>query len=229
MSEVTEVHAIVEGSTEQLFIQRMIAPHLAASNVIITPMLITKPGQKGGDVKFSRAKNDIERHLKQRNDTYVTTFVDYYGTKKDWPGLDLSPEEQQTLTTSKKAARANTATQERVTELYGAFAAQRRFIPYMAMHEFEALLFSSTSILADALEIDKAILDSILTECGTPEDINNAPTTAPSKRLNSISGRFKKTTTGIAVAERIGLPTIRAQCPLFNDWLTRLENLPPLS
>ncbi len=40
---------------------------------------VSKPGQKGGDVKFVKVRNDIIRHLKQREDTIVTLFLDYYG------------------------------------------------------------------------------------------------------------------------------------------------------
>jgi len=39
-----------------------------------------------------------------------------------------------------------------------------------------------------------------------------------------LSKRFKKITTGIAVAREIGLEKIREYCPIFNDWLTVLEN-----
>lgn len=87
MSNSVEVVAIVEGKTEEIFIKQIIQPHLAAMGIYITPILVSKPGQKGGDVKFARVKNDIERHLKQRSDTYLTLLVDYYGIKPDWPGI----------------------------------------------------------------------------------------------------------------------------------------------
>jgi hypothetical protein len=54
---------------------------------VIVATQITKPGQKGGDVRFERVKKDLGMHLKQRPDTYVTLFVDYYGIKSDWPSL----------------------------------------------------------------------------------------------------------------------------------------------
>ncbi len=49
----------------------------------MTPIMISKPGQKGGDVKFARVKNDIGLYLKQGSDTLLTLFVDYYGIKKE--------------------------------------------------------------------------------------------------------------------------------------------------
>lgn len=67
MSKFIEVVAIVEGRTEQVFIERVLSPYLANKNIFMTATQITKPGQKGGDVKFSRAEKDISRFLKQRS------------------------------------------------------------------------------------------------------------------------------------------------------------------
>lgn len=65
-----------------------------------------------------------------------------------------------------------------------------------------------------------------LDECGEPEAINNSPQTAPSKRLdNWCDGKFKKTTTGIAIAEEIGISTLREKYRVFNAWLNQLEAL----
>ena len=76
MSNIIEIVAIVEGPTEQVFIRDILAPYLWSGGIFISPIIVTKPGQKGGDVKFSRVKNDIEKHLKQRQDTYLTLFID---------------------------------------------------------------------------------------------------------------------------------------------------------
>ena len=82
MSDYIEVIAIVEGKTEQVFVESVLQPYLAQQNIFISATQVSKPGQKGGDVRFSRVSRDIERHLKQRPDTYVTTLVDYYGIKE---------------------------------------------------------------------------------------------------------------------------------------------------
>lgn len=226
MNNFTEIMAVVEGPTEKIFIEKLVAPHLASSNIFIQPMIISKSGQNGGDVKFSRAKNDIEKHLKQRSDTFVTLFIDYYGTKNDWPGILLTENEQQALSPTEKAARVNNATLETVIELYPDARADIRFIPFIAMYEFEALLFSEPHTLASKLDLQPEKIQEILTECGSPENINNSPHTSPSKRLDSLTtNRFKKTTTGIAIAQTIGLTGIRSKCPLFDSWLSKLEAL----
>ena len=87
------------------------------------------------------------------------------------------------------------------------------------MYEFEALLFSDSKILADKLQVSKKQIDDILRECGEPENISDSPTSAPSKRLETLSQRFKKTTTEITIAKDIGLQAIRDNCPIFNEWI----------
>lgn len=222
MSEYIEIVALVEGKTEQIFILDMVSPHLASKGIFMTPIQISKPGQKGGDVKFPRVQNDIGMHLKQRGDTYLTIFVDYYGINNEWPGLTEAKGEK---TPAAKAAQVNAATKSMVNDLFECFDSDRRFIPYIAMYEFEALLFSGPDQLAEQLQVPQKSIDLILEQCGEPEKINDSQHTAPSKRLEKLTPRFKKTSTGIAVAKAIGLPKIRERCPIFNGWLTEIEGL----
>jgi hypothetical protein len=42
----------------------------------------------------------------------------------------------------------------------------KRFIPYIEMHEFEALLFSDATILADKINVSINQIQSILTDYG---------------------------------------------------------------
>ena len=223
MSNCVEIVAIVEGKTEEIFIKDILQPYLAAKSIFITPIIVSKPGQKGGDVKFAKVKNDIERHLKQRSNTYLTLFVDFYGIKSDWPGVT---DAEIISGPKRKAELVNQATMEKVVEHFGEQNAERRFIPYIAMYEFEALLFSDPSVLARKLQVDESKIVSIIKECGEPENIDNSPATAPSKRLESLSRRFKKTTTGIAILKETGLTAIREKCPIFDGWVTTLESIP---
>lgn len=222
MSRCIEIMAIVEGKTEEMFINSLLAPYLGEKNIFMYATQVSKPGQKGGDVKFARVKNDLGLHLKQRSDTYVTTLVDYYGVK-EWPGIDaVGPQ----ATPAQIAETVNGATKTKVVGLFEDQRADYRFIPYMAIHEFESLLFSDSTILAGELNIDQEEVDSVLDECGEPEAINNSPQTAPSKRLDTWSnGKFPKTTTGIAIAREIGIPAMRAMCPLFDGWLATFESI----
>ncbi|MCK5146969.1 DUF4276 family protein [bacterium] len=220
MSNFINIVVIVEGKTEEIFIKDILAPYLAKNNIFMTPIIISKPGQKGGDVRFSRAFNDIEKHLKQRSNTYISLFVDYYGIKGDWPGIDSA--KSKTIPTE-IAKIINDATQKAVDSKLCDYDSERRFIPNIIVHEFEALLFSDSGELARQLNVNKKDILIILEECGEPEKINDSSKTAPSKRLNHLYKRYKKTSTGIVIARAIGVERMREQCVVFDNWLQVIE------
>ncbi|HAS83065.1 MAG TPA: hypothetical protein DCS43_10440 [Verrucomicrobia bacterium] len=222
MSNPLAVTIIVEGLTELLFVKDVLAPHLAAKGVFITPIILSKPGQKGGDVRFVRVKNDIARHLKQRQDSYVSLLVDYYGIGHDWPGLDsVTPGSSPNDIASTICQATQAAIDADLTE----YRSDKRFVPHISIHEFEALLFSEPAILAKSLGVDREKIDAIIEECGEPEAIDHSSQTSPSKRIEGLHSRFKKTSNGVAIARAIGIEKMRSKCPVFNGWLERLESL----
>jgi hypothetical protein len=119
----------------------------------------------------------------------------------------------------------NQATAEQVQQLFPEQNQSSRFIPYVSMYEIEALYFSDPTCLAEKLGVDQRHIDAILVECEEPEKINDHSTKAPSKRLETLSDRFKKTSTGIAIAIEMGIDKMREECPLFDSWLKKLESL----
>jgi len=215
---------LTEGATESKFVKVILAPYLADRQIYALPTMLAKRGQKGGDVKFARAINDIGNHLKQRSDIYVTTFVDYYRLNKDWPGLAAAKSKKEP---AQIADTLNEATKTAILQEYGELNAAKRFIPYVAVHEYEALLFSSPDILAKELKVKESDILRIINECGEPEKINDSVHTAPSKRIISLCPKYEnmKTITGVAAAKAIGVEKMREKCPVFNRWLTSLENL----
>jgi hypothetical protein len=224
MNNIVEVMVLVEGQTEQTFITSLLAPYirdLTKQKIFLIPM---QPGKHGGDVRFERYKRDIGIHLKQRADTYVTLMVDYYGIK-DWPGLE---ESKQQATHLRKAEVINQKTSKEVQEHFSEQNRECRFIPYVSMHEIEALYFSDPASIAQTMNIKEAEIKDILHKCGEPEAINDSPKTAPSKRLEKLSKSFVKTTTGITIAKSVNIQRMRKCCPLFNEWVTKIENLKPL-
>ena len=222
MNSHVAVTVIVEGQTELIFVKDVLAPYLGAKNLFMTPIVLSKPGQKGGDVRFVRAKRDIAAHLKQRKDTYVSLLVDYYGMGPDWPGLEAA---RQGARPKDISAAICQETQAAIDKELAEYRSNARFVPYISVHEFEALLFSDAAILATALEVDQNRVKAVIEKCGEPEAIDNSPQTAPSKRIEQLRSRFKKTTDGIAIAKRIGIDKMRSQCPLFDEWVSRLESL----
>ena len=87
MSKAVNVMIVGEGASEQNFVDQVLAPYLAVKGIYLRATQISKKGEKGGDVKFSRARRDVINFLKQRENLIVSTFVDYYGVK-EWPGLE---------------------------------------------------------------------------------------------------------------------------------------------
>lgn len=224
MSRFVEVMVVAEGASEQNFVREVLAPYMASRNIFMEAVQITKKGQKGGDVKFTRVRQDVVNFLKQRTDLYVSTFVDYYGVK-EWPGLEAvrslhvpSPEDI--------ARGMNEPAVADVEKVLPDCPVKARYIPFTAIHEFEALLFSDVGILADELGIDADLPGRALAECGSPERINTGYETAPSRRLLEwTDGRYAKASRGIAIARSIGIDKMRQACPNFNAWLCALERL----
>ena len=224
MSEPVHVAVICEGATERIFVETLLSPHFFTIGIYLTPTLITKKGQKGGDVKFDRLCKDLENHLNHGHNRCVTTFFDFYGLKGDWPGYE---EAKMQKTPADKQSVIIQIVMEAVVRRFGVLRADRRFLPYFSMHEIEALYFSCPDTVAQCLGIKPASVRYILDECGEPEAINHDELSSPSHRLNNLTvmGEFKKTTTGIAIAQVIGLQKMREQCPLFHSWIRSIEML----
>ena len=220
---MSEVVVIVEGQTEQTFIRDVLAPEMGRQNIFISAALIGKPGQKGGNIRFTRALEDISLFLQQRPNTVVTTMFDYFGIDSKWPGRKIASEK---TTASEKASFIEAATFDAVRrKLSKTDRLEQRFIPYIAMHEFEALLFSSPAILSEKIEVAQSSIDKIINECGEAEEINNNPKTAPSKRILKLRPAYKKILTGKSIAKATGIETMRCKCPHFNSWLERLSQI----
>lgn len=222
MSRYCQAIAIVEGTTEQKFVEQVLGPYLAQKGVYISATQVSKKGQKGGDVKFDRVKQDIVNHLKARCDSIVTMMLDYYGIVA-WPGLDcIKPN----FTPSQIENVLVRATIEEIKKLVPKINVEKRFYPFFMVHEFETLLFSDVAILSKRLGVDKMKIDATLKQFrGEIEQINNSRATAPSKRIEERMPSFKKTVNGIVIAEEIGIESMRVASPLFNDWVTQFEAL----
>ena len=227
MSSV-DVYIVVEGPAEQTFVRDVLAPHMAQKRIYMHPVLIGKPGHKGGDVRFVRAKSDIGNFLKQRSDTFISTMFDYFRIDSSWPGKEKALQQissGSTLTASHKAEILEAATHNEIKRSFPGHNSENRFIPYIEMHEFEALLFSDAYILAEMTEIDVSQLLKIIEGFDNPEEINDDPAKAPSKRLCALTRGYRKVAMGKTVSEAIGIQAIRSKCPHFDHWLTKLEEL----
>jgi hypothetical protein len=95
------------------------------------------------------------------------------------------------------------------------------------LHEFEGLLFSDPAAFARGInQLNLAgQLQSIRQGFPTPEDIDDSPITAPSKRVLQLCPSYRKVLNGTQAAAAVGINTMRRECPHFRNWLDRLEQL----
>lgn len=214
-----QIKITVEGQTEERFVKWLLAPYLKARGLNMQPVLmlnsLVRRSRGGwGNGNYQVFKAGIMPLLKAYPLHFHTTLVDYYGLAQDWPRY--------------AQALALPTVYERVHALEAAFAADvnhPNLIPYIQVHEFEALLFSRADLMDDYLETEGAFTQMRAEFSQNPEFINNSRATAPSKRILSLRPSYKKTVDGLLLAQSMGIEAMRQACPHFNDWLTRLEGL----
>jgi hypothetical protein len=68
----------------------------------------------------------------------------------------------------------------------------------------------------------KDSLQGIRDQFETPEDINDSPLTAPSKRVELLIPGYQKPLSGTLAALEVGIEAILAECPNFRRWIGRL-------
>jgi len=224
---MTRINLVVEGPTEEQFINQVLSPYFAKRGIyMVTHCVVTssRHGTKGGVSTFQKIQNDVLNWLQQDTTAWVSTMFDLYGLPITFPGYAqahrlTNPYDQVhhlerdwlTLTQRNKGGRVH-------------------FIPYIQLHEFEALLFSAVEPLVEGLTFYKeapqlaTTIQNILAQFNNnPELINNSLQTAPSKRLESMCSSYRKKLNGLLIAQDIGIETMRTRCLHFNHWLEQLE------
>lgn len=222
----------VEGQTEETFVNEIVAPHLYNYGYEkVSARLLGNARQRdyrGGVKPWGEVRTDILNHLREDSGCLATTMVDYYALPqsgaKAWPGRGMAG----SLPFPQKAATVQRALLEDICEELGGSFNSDRFIPYVMMHEFEGLLFSDCTRFGQGIGRPELIpqLQEIRNAFTTPEEINDSPLTAPSKRVKALVPGYEKPLFGTLAVLEIGVDTIRAECPHFRSWLERLEAWP---
>ena len=129
---------ICEGPTEQAFCKTNLQQHFQAKGIYIQTPLIKH--SRGGLVKWSILKQQIETHLRTDISAFVTTFIDYYGiySKYSFPNWQESEKIQDR---NLRMENLEKGMYEDLDQKFG-----HRFIPYLQLHEFEGLLFNYINI-----------------------------------------------------------------------------------
>ncbi len=215
------VSIFVEGQTEESFVLDVLYPYLIPKEICVVPIISmsseTPAGVhfKGGIGPFDKVERQIKRLLLDTHSSLVTTMIDFYGLNgKGFPGWDNRP----IGTPYRQVTHVEAAFSQRIDH--------RRFLPYLALHEFEALLFVDPAAILrefpgnppEQLQQLVAVKEAF----ASPEEINHEH--PPSKRILEIVPNYDKTF-GSLIAVTIGLNDIRAACPHFDGWLKEIEKL----
>lgn len=220
-----DVLVVVEGKTEQAFINDQLALALVSRGVRVRARLLGNPGHKGGYLGTQRLLNDVTVVLKQRPGLVCSTMFDYYGLPGDFPGRsDIGPG----MSAQQKAECIESQLAARVSGEMSTGFNPARFVPYVQMHEFEALLFSAPSRLPEALpemNLPNDALQTMRDRFVTPEEINDKRDSSPSHRILQVVPDYRKAFHGPLAARAIGLECMRRECKHFNAWVTALESL----
>ena len=203
----------VEGPTEEEFIKRVLAVHLRSHGVEPTPILLGRARGRygGGNVSIDRLVPELV-HL-HRSFNSVTSFVDFYGFQHKG-NMNVEELEEQLA--------------QRVGKEVGQGWNPEKVIPYVQRHEFEGLLFSDVNAFGTAINAPQEAVDELRNIRGeflTPEDINDNRNTSPSKRIQQVINTYDKFVHGPIIALATGLKVIRAECPRFAKWISKLESL----
>ena len=203
---------VVEGQTEQSFVNRVLVAPLWQRRIDATAALIGRGGgrQGGGHV-------NVDRLAKTMSELYwsfdaVTSLVDFYGFERKG---------------SASVEDLETKIRDRIhTQIHRDWD-ERKVVPYVQRHEFEALLFTDVAAFSsiDVGEEGIGRLQDVRSKFATPEDINDHTATAPSKRILQVVPHYNKVVQGTIVAAQIGLDKMRSACPRFRAWLAQLEAL----
>ena len=227
------VHVLCEGQTEQGLVEEVLKPYLMANGITsVKSVLVTtnkKKNARGGLVTYQHAFDDLSIMLKSHTDGeyerhIFTTMFDLYALPDDFPGYAESH--------SVVDRYSRVASFERA--FYDAIGS-KRFVPYIQLHEYEALVFCGLDYLPlmyKGCERDIERLKSELAIVRNPELVNDSPESAPSKRIikavegnNRAHFNYDKPKAGKFVAQKVGIEALRARCPHFNGWIEKLLDI----
>ncbi|MDR4508280.1 MAG: DUF4276 family protein [Candidatus Brocadiaceae bacterium] len=182
---MNELVVIAEGETEQTFVRDQLAAHLALYGTTVWAVLPGRHRGQGGVKKWEVARQDIIRILRERR--YCSTMFDFYGLPDDWPGRVKS----RTLPWNERASHVEQEIHNDIALAMGGSFNPKFFVPYVQLHEFEALAFADVKALTSVIhplskETPERLIGSfteILDTAGHPEAINDNYETCPSRQI----------------------------------------------
>jgi hypothetical protein len=219
----------VEGQEEELFVNRVLRGHLRPFGVLVQkPILAATSFRIGGDddaeitvggvTNYDSIREDIVNQFATgdiASTDVLTTLIDLYALPARFPGHETA--KTSGLTGGRKA--------EHIEQAWKADIGHPNFFPYIQVHEFEALILTRPSALAEFYPEHSAGIEHLRKECAsfpTPEEINEVKATSPSHRILARVPTYQKVD-GFRHLQDIGLPEIKAHCPRFKAWMEQCE------
>lgn len=207
---MSKVLILVEGFTEERFVKDILEPYFEPKGIFVIPRNLKGVGS------YTIIRDEVNKLLHDSSASIVTTMIDLYRIPSDFP-------QKHTLTRAHTGIQKVAILEDGFTQDIG----KDRFLSYLQLHEFEALLFSDVSMFSKLSDVGNKIkfFEKIVQEIKNPEDINDLPNTSPAERIKKILPHYTKDIFGIIVAKSIGLEKMREKCSHFNEWLEKIESL----
>ncbi len=225
------LNILCEGQTEERFVKDVLKPYFAIHGIVVKCRLLVtskKKGTRGGMFSYTQAKNDLTRWMKEMEHRgseahFFTTMFDFYALPDGFPNM------VQAATIADPYLRIAA-----IEDAFKQDMGSDRFVPYIQLHEFEALMFCDIAKLADeypkcSKEIE-SLKDVLAKYNGNPELIDQSPETAPSKRIiAAIEGerkyKYNKPRSGAVVTAAIGMDALMSHCTHFREWIERIHHV----
>jgi hypothetical protein len=219
----------VEGWTEVRFVREVLRNHMVSKGYHSVDARIMGSARhsenRGGIRPWPSVRKGIVNHLREDPTCIATTMVDYYALPQTgpgaWPGRAASTGRG---SAEEKARYVQDAMRNDLVAEMGTGFNSRHFVPFVVMHEFEGLLFSDCAAFSRGISRPELEGDfrNIREQFRTPEEIDDSPITAPSKRIQVLVPDYEKPLLGVLAVLEIGLARIQEECPHFRAWLTQL-------
>lgn len=221
------LYMTVEGQTESAFATNILAPHLASFDVFLsepryTGLVSRRSGRipRGGlKSTFVHTLSDMRNWMKEdrHDDARFTTMIDLYSIPSDFPGFEIA------MSYHNGAARAESLCNSLANELR-----DQRFIPYIQVYEFEALVLVEPERIRTYCQVSEKEIRRLANECrqfSSPEEIDGGTHSHPKFRIKKRVPEYRENLFGHRIIRDIGLHKVRQRCPSFGKWLATLEGL----
>lgn len=222
------LHILCEGQTEELFVKNVLKDYLSAYNIICKPQLLLTSKQKncrGGMLSYNQVTRDLQLMFKQfvekETETHwFTTMFDLYKLPDDFPGYgDEYGNVYDRI--------------EHIEQVFAQDVNHVNFIPYIQLHEYEAIVFVGLDYLEEEYpksgKLHKKInelRDILRRKNNNPELVNTIK--APSKHIiSALEGihNYNKPKIGASVAQKLKVVNLKKNCLHFAHWIGKLEKI----